>query len=53
MDNYVLNALDIMDQIEFINKKLKEGYSLSKLDRDNIISSRKTISNRFKKGRRS
>ena len=49
MDNYVLNALDIMDQIEFINKKLKEGYSLSKLDRDNIISSRKTISNRFKK----
>ena len=27
----------------------KEGYSLSRLDKENIISSRKTISNRFKK----
>lgn len=44
-----LNDLDIMEQIHFINEKLKEGYSLSKLDKENIISSRKTISNRFKK----
>lgn len=44
-----LNNLDIMEQIHFINKKLKEGYSLSRLDKENIISSRKTISNRFKK----
>ena len=49
MGKYTLDELEIMDQIEFINKKLKEGYSLSKLDRDNIISSRKTVSNRFKK----
>lgn len=49
MDKDTLKTLDIMDQIEFVNKKLKEGYSLSKLDRDNIISSRKTISDRFKK----
>lgn len=45
----IFNQLDIMDQIEFVNEKLKEGYSLSRLDNDNIISSRKTISNRFKK----
>lgn len=38
-----------MDQIEFVNEKLKDGYSLSKLDNENIISSRKTVSNRFKK----
>ena len=44
-----LNDLDVIEQINFINKKLKEGYSLSKLDTENIISSRKTISNRFKK----
>lgn len=44
-----LNDLDVIEQIHFINKKLKEGYSLSKLDKENIISSRKTISNRFKK----
>ena len=44
-----LNDLDIMEQIHFINEKLKEGYSLSRLDKENIISSRKTISNRFKK----
>lgn len=44
-----LNNLEIMKQIEFINKKLKEGYTLTKLDNENIISSRKTISNRFKK----
>jgi len=44
-----LNDLDILEQIDFINKKLMEGYSLSKLDSENIISSRKTISNRFKK----
>lgn len=49
MGKYTLDELEIMDQIKFINKKLKEGYSLSKLDRDNIISSRKTVSNRFKK----
>ena len=44
-----LNDLDIMEQIHFINERLKEGYSLSRLDKENIISSRKTISNRFKK----
>lgn len=44
-----LNDLDIIEQIHFINEKLKEGYSLSRLDKENIISSRKTISNRFKK----
>lgn len=44
-----LNDLDIIEQIHFINKKLKEGYSLTRLDNENIISSRKTISNRFKK----
>lgn len=44
-----LNDLDVIEQIHFINKKLKEGYSLSKLDKENIISSRKTIANRFKK----
>lgn len=44
-----LNDLDVIEQIHFINKKLKEGYSLTKLDNENIISSRKTISNRFKK----
>ena len=49
MGKSTLDELEIMDQIKFINKKLKEGYSLSKLDRDNIISSRKTVSNRFKK----
>lgn len=49
MDKDTFNKLDIMDQIEFVNKKLKEGYSLSKLDNENIISSRKTVSNRFKK----
>lgn len=43
------NDLDIMEQIHFINERLKEGYSLSRLDKENIISSRKTISNRFKK----
>ena len=43
------NKLDLMEQIDFINKKLKEGYSLTRLDQENIISSRKTISNRFKK----
>ena len=49
MDKDTFNKLDTMDQIEFVNKKLKEGYSLSKLDNENIISSRKTVSNRFKK----
>lgn len=49
MDKDIFNKLDILEQIEFINKKLEEGYSLSKLDNENIISSRKTISNRFKK----
>lgn len=49
MDKDTFNKLDIIDQIDFVNKKLKEGYSLSKLDNENIISSRKTISNRFKK----
>lgn len=49
MDKDIFNKLDIIDQIEFVNKKLKEGYSLSKLDNENIISSRKTVSNRFKK----
>lgn len=49
MDKDIFNKLDIMDQIAFVNKKLKEGYSLSKLDNENIISSRKTVSNRFKK----
>lgn len=49
MNKDTFNELDIMEQIEFINKKLKEGYSLTKLDNENIISSRKTISNRFKK----
>ena len=49
MDKDTFNKLDIMEQIEFVNKKLKEGYSLSKLDNENIISSRKTVSNRFKK----
>ena len=49
MDKDTFNQLDIMDQIEFINNKLKEGYSLTKLDQENIISSRKTVSNRFKK----
>lgn len=44
-----LNDLDIIEQIHFINEKLKAGYSLSRLDKENIISSRKTISNRFKK----
>lgn len=44
-----LNDLDIIEQIHFINERLKEGYSLSRLDKENIISSRKTISNRFKK----
>ena len=44
-----LNNWDIMKQIEFINEKLREGYTLTKLDNENIISSRKTISNRFKK----
>lgn len=44
-----LNDLEVIDQIDFINEKLKEGYSLSRLDKENIISSRKTISNRFKK----
>lgn len=43
------NNWEIMKQIEFINKKLKEGYTLTKLDNENIISSRKTIANRFKK----
>lgn len=49
MNKDIFNELDILEQIDFINKKLKEGYSLSKLDNENIISSRKTISNRFKK----
>ncbi|MDU4832652.1 MAG: hypothetical protein E6X52_08995 [Actinomyces sp.] len=49
MNKDMFNELDILEQIDFINKKLKEGYSLSKLDNENIISSRKTISNRFKK----
>lgn len=49
MDKDTFNKLDIMDQIEFVNKKLKEGYSLSKLDRENIISSRSTIRKRFEK----
>lgn len=49
MDKDTFNELHIMDQIEFVNKKLKEGYSLSRLDNENIISSRKTVSNRFKK----
>lgn len=49
MDKDIFNKLDIMDQIAFVNKKLKEGYSLSKLDNENIINSRKTVSNRFKK----
>lgn len=49
MDKDIFNKLDILEQIDYINKKLKEGYSLSKLDNENIISSRKTISNRFKK----
>ena len=31
------------------NKKLKEEYTLTKLDNENIISSRKTIANKFKK----
>ncbi|MPL91661.1 hypothetical protein SDC9_37737 [bioreactor metagenome] len=44
-----INDLDVIEQIHFINKKLKEGYSLSRLDKENIISSRKTIANRFKK----
>ena len=44
-----LNDLEVIEQIHFINEKLKEGYSLSRLDKENIISSRKTISNRFKK----
>ena len=49
MNKDIFNELDILGQIDFINKKLKEGYSLSKLDSENIISSRKTVSNRFKK----
>ena len=49
MNKDMFNELDILEQIDFINKKLKEGYSLSKLDNENIISSRKTISNRIKK----
>lgn len=49
MDKNTFNELDILDQVKFINSKLKEGYSLTKLDQENIISSRKTISNRFKK----
>lgn len=49
MNKDMFNELDILEQIDFINKKLKEGYSLSKLDNENIISSRKAISNRFKK----
>ena len=49
MDKDTFNKLDVMDQIEFVNKKLKEGYSLSRLDNENIISSRKTVSKRFKK----
>lgn len=49
MDKYIFNKLDIMDQIEFVNKKLREGYSLTRLDNENIISSRKTIKNKFKK----
>ena len=47
MDKDTLNTLDIMEQIEFVNKKLREGYSQSKLEREKIISSRKTISTRF------
>lgn len=49
MDKNTFNELDILEQVEFINSKLKEGYSLTKLDNENIISSRKTIANRFKK----
>lgn len=49
MNKEEFNKLDVMEQIEFINKKLKEGYSLTRLDKENMISSRKTISSRFKK----
>lgn len=49
MNKEKFNKLDIIEQIKFINEKLKEGYSLTRLDQENIISSRKTIANRFKK----
>lgn len=42
-----LNDLDIIEQIHFINEKLKEGYSLSRLDKD-LKSSDKVVSDDLK-----
>lgn len=49
MDKDTFNKLDIIEQIEFVNKKLREGYSQSKLEKEKIISSRRTIGTRFDK----
>lgn len=49
MNPDIFNKMAVLDQIDYINMKLEEGYTLTKLDNENIISSRKTISKRFEK----
>ena len=41
--------LDIIQQIEFVNEKLKEGYSLSRLAKEGITSAPSTMRDRYER----
>ncbi|SHH43071.1 hypothetical protein [Tepidibacter thalassicus] len=47
MDRNEFNELDILNQIEYFNKKLKENLSISKICK-NIGIARTTVTDRFK-----
>ncbi|WP_282804614.1 hypothetical protein [Clostridium tetani] len=48
MDKQKFNNLDLMDQLEYVNKKLSDGESLREISKD-LNMSKTTIRNRFKK----
>ncbi|RXI41553.1 hypothetical protein DP129_01005 [Clostridium tetani] len=48
MDKQRFNNLDLMDQLEYVNKKLSYGESLREISKD-LNMSKTTIRNRFKK----
>lgn len=49
MNRESFEKLDIIQQIEFVNEKLKEGYSLSRLAKEGITSASSTMRDRYER----